>query len=165
MVWLWSSARLDRACKGPKQFLLGPAKEFPVSDAGATNSISKASSKLTSTGKGKGQPKGQQPAKYRDPKTGASWSGRGRAPAWLASVKDWTRYLIVDDTRRPNTVETGSSGKGKTGRSSATKRGGTKLKSSEKSARASAAVKKSVAVRKTMARKIAEHSVHSSVNG
>ncbi|BAO94208.1 H-NS family nucleoid-associated regulatory protein [Caballeronia insecticola] len=41
------------------------------------------------------QPRGPQPAKYRDPKSGAEWSGRGRAPAWLATVKDRTRFLIA----------------------------------------------------------------------
>ncbi len=33
-------------------------------------------------------------AKYRDPKTGATWSGRGRAPGWIANVKDRTRFLV-----------------------------------------------------------------------
>lgn len=33
-------------------------------------------------------------AKYRDPKSGATWTGRGRAPAWIANVKDRSRYLI-----------------------------------------------------------------------
>jgi hypothetical protein len=42
----------------------------------------------------KGQPKGPQPAKYGDPKSGATWSGRGPAPAWLAGAKDWTKFLI-----------------------------------------------------------------------
>jgi H-NS histone family len=42
----------------------------------------------------KGQPKGPQPAKYLDPKTGATWSGRGPAPAWLASAKDRSKFLI-----------------------------------------------------------------------
>jgi len=42
----------------------------------------------------KGQRKGPQPAKYLDPKTGATWSGRGPAPAWLAAVKDRTRFLV-----------------------------------------------------------------------
>ena len=40
---------------------------------------------------------GQRPepaAKYQDPKTGATWSGRGRAPAWLADAKDRTEFLI-----------------------------------------------------------------------
>ncbi|WP_234775318.1 H-NS family nucleoid-associated regulatory protein [Paraburkholderia tropica] len=31
---------------------------------------------------------------YPDPKSGATWSGRGRAPAWIASAKDRTRFLI-----------------------------------------------------------------------
>ncbi|MEX3934221.1 H-NS family nucleoid-associated regulatory protein [Paraburkholderia phymatum] len=34
-------------------------------------------------------------AKYRDPKTGATWTGHGRAPAWIASAKDRSRFLIV----------------------------------------------------------------------
>ncbi len=38
--------------------------------------------------------KGAQPAKYRDPESGGTWSGRGRAPAWLANVKDRSKYLI-----------------------------------------------------------------------
>ncbi len=38
--------------------------------------------------------RGPQPPKYRDSKSGATWSGRGPAPAWLASVKDRTRFLI-----------------------------------------------------------------------
>jgi DNA-binding protein H-NS len=42
----------------------------------------------------KGQRKGPQPAKYRDPKTGASWSGRGPTPAWLAGAKDRSKFLI-----------------------------------------------------------------------
>jgi len=38
--------------------------------------------------------RGPQPAKYRDPETGATWSGRGRAPAWMASANDRTEFLI-----------------------------------------------------------------------
>ncbi|MDD1484308.1 H-NS histone family protein [Burkholderia thailandensis] len=33
-------------------------------------------------------------AKYIDPKTGATWSGRGRAPAWIASAKNRDRFLV-----------------------------------------------------------------------
>ena len=32
-------------------------------------------------------------AKYRDPTTGATWSGRGRTPAWIAG-RDRAAYLI-----------------------------------------------------------------------
>ncbi len=35
---------------------------------------------------------GGLPPKYRDPKTGATWSGRGRAPGWLGKRRD--RFLI-----------------------------------------------------------------------
>lgn len=44
--------------------------------------------------------RGAQPPKYRDPKSGATWSGRGRAPAWLAGAKDPSKFLIeaADDT-------------------------------------------------------------------
>lgn len=31
--------------------------------------------------------------KYRDPKTGATWTGRGRAPAWIGKNRD--KFLIV----------------------------------------------------------------------
>jgi DNA-binding protein H-NS len=36
------------------------------------------------------------PPKYLDPKTGATWSGRGRAPNWIKDVKNRDRYLIRD---------------------------------------------------------------------
>ncbi|MGN8112399.1 H-NS family nucleoid-associated regulatory protein [Paraburkholderia sp. 22098] len=38
--------------------------------------------------------RGPQPALYADPRTGATWSGRGRAPAWIANAKDRSRFLI-----------------------------------------------------------------------
>jgi len=49
--------------------------------------------------------RGPQAPKYRDPKTGATWSGRGPAPAWLAGAKDRTKFLIAgtgDGTAEPN---------------------------------------------------------------
>ncbi|NKJ45716.1 H-NS histone [Burkholderia sp. SG-MS1] len=36
---------------------------------------------------------GASVAKYRNPKTGETWSGRGRSPAWLAG-KNRERFLI-----------------------------------------------------------------------
>lgn len=35
------------------------------------------------------------PPKYLDPKTGATWSGRGRAPAWLG--KNRNKFLIPEE--------------------------------------------------------------------
>ncbi|HZZ04322.1 H-NS histone family protein, partial [Paraburkholderia sp.] len=47
-----------------------------------------ASGKTKAAGAGKSLPK------YRDHKTGATWTGHGRAPAWIAAVKDRTQFLI-----------------------------------------------------------------------
>jgi DNA-binding protein H-NS len=38
--------------------------------------------------------KGKMPPKYRDPRTGATWSGHARPPAWIKDAKDRTRFLI-----------------------------------------------------------------------
>ena len=76
----WIAAVKDRT-----QFLIEGASELK-SAAKAAVTHAKAGSK--------GQPKGAQPPKYLDPKTGATWSGRGPAPAWLATVKDRTKFLI-----------------------------------------------------------------------
>jgi DNA-binding protein H-NS len=32
--------------------------------------------------------------KYVDPKTGATWSGRGRAPLWIRDVKNRSKFLV-----------------------------------------------------------------------
>lgn len=49
-------------------------------------------------GRGRGRPRKTAgtavPARYRDPKTGATWSGRGRAPNWIKEAKNRDRFLI-----------------------------------------------------------------------
>ncbi|MCL4665776.1 H-NS family nucleoid-associated regulatory protein [Burkholderia pseudomallei] len=50
--------------------------------------------------------RGEQPAKYRDPKTGVTWSGRGRAPAWIANAKDRSKFLTTADEKAEATVKT-----------------------------------------------------------
>ncbi|SAK57709.1 histone family protein nucleoid-structuring protein H-NS [Caballeronia pedi] len=77
---------------------IAKAKDRSKFAVGASAQESKAKGKaraaVKSKGKSKGQPRGPQPALYRDPQSGATWSGRGRAPAWLASVEDRTPFLI-----------------------------------------------------------------------
>jgi DNA-binding protein H-NS len=63
-------------------------------DSSATSAAPAAATKAKVVGN---YVRGPQPAKYRDRKSGATWSGRGRAPEWLASAKDRSRFLI-DDT-------------------------------------------------------------------
>jgi DNA-binding protein H-NS len=38
-------------------------------------------------------PRNSMPPKYRDPATGATWSGRGKAPRWLTG-HDRDEFLI-----------------------------------------------------------------------
>lgn len=38
-------------------------------------------------------PSGKVPAKYRNPSTGDTWTGRGKAPKWIEG-KDRSNYLI-----------------------------------------------------------------------
>ena len=46
------------------------------------------------TGKATAKEKQALPPKYMHPKTGATWSGRGRAPAWLG--KNRAKFLIAE---------------------------------------------------------------------
>jgi len=59
-------------------------REAKAADGTASNVKSKAASSL----------KGGTPPKYQHPKTGATWTGHGRAPAWIAEAKDRSKFLI-----------------------------------------------------------------------
>src|SRR5471032_1504997 len=52
--------------------------------------------------------KGSTPPKYQHPKTGATWTGHGRAPAWIADAKDRKRYLIADGADAAPAAGTGA---------------------------------------------------------
>jgi DNA-binding protein H-NS len=51
---------------------------------------------FTSAGNAAARKKTPLPARYANPKTGETWSGRGRAPAWLNGVKNRERFLIKE---------------------------------------------------------------------
>jgi DNA-binding protein H-NS len=40
--------------------------------------------------------KSKMPPKYRNPKTGETWSGHARPPAWIVNAKDRSTFLIPD---------------------------------------------------------------------
>ena len=72
-----------------------PAK-FGAASKKATNALAKTVGKKArpkKTAAKTGQRKGPQPAKYLDPVSGKTWSGRGPAPAWLASEADRSAFL------------------------------------------------------------------------
>jgi DNA-binding protein H-NS len=81
-----------------KFLIAGDAGATVAATAGAVSkanaAVNKTASKSVGATAGKGQRKGPQPAMYREPKSGATWSGRGRAPAWLSDAKDRSKFLI-----------------------------------------------------------------------
>jgi DNA-binding protein H-NS len=99
--------------------------------------------------------RGPQPAKYRDPKSGATWSGRGKAPAWLANARDRTRFLI--DAAQAGSDEKSSSDKAATGgaRKNATVKAASKKASKKASASVNKPVSKKAASKKAASKKAA----------
>ncbi|MGU7776353.1 H-NS histone family protein [Burkholderia sp. MR1-5-21] len=49
-------------------------------------------------------------AKYRNPETGETWSGRGRAPAWIKDVKDRSSFLVGAPAEKKDTARNASKG-------------------------------------------------------
>jgi DNA-binding protein H-NS len=89
--------------KDRSKFLIAGGAQATV--AANKGSAGKAKAAVKKTTKGASRTKvvgnyvrGPQPAKYRDAKSGATWSGRGPAPAWLAGAKDRAKFLIVGAT-------------------------------------------------------------------
>lgn len=94
--------------------------------------------------------RGPQPPMYRDPETGATWTGRGRAPGWIAGAKDRARFLIAArksaEAAAPKAVK---------------KAMPVKKAAARKSTSKTAGAKKTTA-RKTVARKAASHTASGS---
>lgn len=91
-----------------------------------------------------GAAKGKLPPKYRDPKTGATWSGHARPPVWIKNVKDRTKFLIDAAADSASTVSS-VVGKAKV----AAKRGAAAKKATAKKA----VSKKATAAKKVTAKK------------
>jgi DNA-binding protein H-NS len=83
--------------------------------------------------------KGKLPPKYRDPKTGATWSGHARPPAWIKDVKDRTRFLI------DGAAEIALNGSGASKATTAAKKVSAKKAAAKKAPGKRAAAKKTVA--------------------
>ncbi|CAM2197833.1 DNA-binding protein H-NS [Paraburkholderia kururiensis] len=104
--------------------------------------------------------RGPQPAMYQDPKTGTTWSGRGRAPAWIAGARDRTKFLIekaVAPSTRGKTKpdKTGPAGKTATRKTAKKKASARKLATKKAAPQArKAASKKGRAAKSPVARKV-----------
>ncbi|AMM17997.1 hypothetical protein AX768_28140 [Burkholderia sp. PAMC 28687] len=101
---------------------------------------------------------GKGAAKYLHPKTGATWTGHGRAPAWIAQVKDRSKFLIAEGAAAADAKVTqpGAARKNAKAKSSATSGATAKkaakkaaLKPARKAAAKKGVAKKAVALKKT----------------
>jgi DNA-binding protein H-NS len=132
--------------KDRSKFLIVSSADAGLAASTGTVSKAKTAAKKVAVAAGavshKGQRTGPQPAKYLDPKTGARWSGRGPAPAWLASVKDRAKFLIAG----ADAVANGTSAASKAGKPKSSTASGTGAKK---------AVAKKVAAKKAIAKKAA----------
>jgi DNA-binding protein H-NS len=129
--------------KDRTKYLIKNAADVAVSTAASAGSNAKtAVKKASTTDEHRGQRTGPQPAKYLDPKTGATWSGRGPAPAWLASVKDRAKFLIAG----ADAVANGTSSASKASKAKSSTASGTGAKK---------AVAKKVSAKKAIAKKAA----------
>jgi DNA-binding protein H-NS len=159
----WIADAKDRT-----KFLIAGGADTAVPTSADVVSKAKAAGKKTTSKSvgataGNGQRQGPQLALYRDPKTGATWSGRGRAPAWLAGAKDRSKFLIDSaGTVAKDATPISKSAKPKAaGRSSAAakKAAATKSPTVKKVAPAS----KKVAATKVVAKKVAAPSAKRAV--
>ena len=114
----------------------------PGGSGGATGVADRVSSAVAGAVAHKGQRKGPQPVKYLDPKTGVTWSGKGPAPAWLAAVKDRSKFLIAG----ADAVANGTSSASKASKAKSSTASGTGAKK---------AVAKKVSAKKAIAKKTA----------
>src|SRR5258708_315507 len=129
--------------KDRTKYLIKNAADVTVSTAASAGSNAKtAVKKASTTDEHRGQRTGPQPAKYLDPKSGATWSGRGPAPAWLAAAKDRTKFLIAG----AGAVATDTSTASKASKAKSSTASGTGAKK---------AVAKKVAAKKAIANKAA----------
>lgn len=105
--------------------------------------------------------------KYADPKSGATWSGRGRTPAWIKDVKDRSRFLINGSAGEKATGAKAATAKKASVKRAAAKNVGVKATVAKKAsargrvaAAKKAPVKKAAAPRKVAAKKIATAAVN-----
>ena len=88
----WIAKVRDRT----KLLIEGAGAEVAAKGVSKAKAAPKKTSAAARTIASTGRRKGALPAKYRDPKTGATWSGHARPPAWIANVRDRTKFLIGD---------------------------------------------------------------------
>jgi DNA-binding protein H-NS len=89
--------------------------------------------------------------KYADPKTGATWTGRGMAPLWIRDARDRSKFLIEDGATAKNAGEKAAPAKEASTKRVAAKKVAKKAVAAKKAGRSAAAPAKGVRGRKAAA--------------
>ena len=89
--------------------------------------------------------------KYADPKTGATWAGRGMAPLWIRDAKDRSKFLIEGGETAKNAGEKATPTKEASTKRVAAKKVAKKAVAAKKAGRSAAAPAKGVRGRKATA--------------
>lgn len=97
--------------------------------------------------------------KYRDPKSGKTWTGKGKPPLWIAKARDRTRFLIdkpEGDVSAPADAEKPAKAAKavKRARGAAKKAGAPAVKKAVKASAKVAVAKKAAAVKKAPAKAV-----------
>lgn len=105
---------------------------------------------------------GKGVAKYRDPQTGATWTGFGRAPGWIAGVVNRDAFLVSSGAgHAPETGTSASAAKKRAGKKVTAKKPVAKKVSAKKATATQASAKKATkpAVKRAAAKKAASKAV------
>ncbi|SAK54689.1 histone family protein nucleoid-structuring protein H-NS [Caballeronia fortuita] len=87
--------------------------------SGSGNKRGRKPGTKTSASSKNGAAKTTLPAKYRDPESGATWSGHARPPAWIKDAPDRSVYLIDGASNKKRALKKGRAAVKKTARRNA----------------------------------------------
>jgi DNA-binding protein H-NS len=79
--------KISHARQAERNSAIAQAKELVTTYALTASEVFATGSRKSKPAKNKVEPK------YRDPKTGSTWTGRGKAPAWIAN-QDRSAFAI-----------------------------------------------------------------------
>jgi DNA-binding protein H-NS len=92
-------AQAERIAKAEMSSAIAKVKgimaEFNLTIEHLTHAVASKRAAKTTKAKTKTKTKSASVAKYADPKTGKTWSGFGRAPGWIAGVKNRDAFLVA----------------------------------------------------------------------
>jgi DNA-binding protein H-NS len=101
-------AQAEALAKKETEAILTKIRELMEKNGVTLDDIKAHAHRKTTRGRATSITKSTAPSrvvKYLNPETGATWSGRGRRPMWLADAKDLNKFLVEEELASTNTSE------------------------------------------------------------